>query len=96
MSKASEYIRTLRFQLQNCRTNGQSRALKGLPAGEEAEAEPSTWLAIHEFSDKPDEALVKDLKENTDGAAAEFGWGKLQHQVFVWKLVATHGEGKFF
>ncbi|KAH7355795.1 hypothetical protein BKA66DRAFT_474924 [Pyrenochaeta sp. MPI-SDFR-AT-0127] len=96
VSREKGYIRTLRFRLLYARTNAQSRALKGLPTTEEPYPEPSTWLAVHEFSETPGSVVVASLEQDLSETAKKHGWGKTQSEVHVWSLEKVHGEGKFF
>ncbi|EUC30605.1 hypothetical protein COCCADRAFT_103486 [Bipolaris zeicola 26-R-13] len=100
ISKEPHYIRTLRFKLVYARTNAQSRALKGLPATDEPQPEPSTWVAIHEFAELPEESLLERIKSDAETtlneSANDEGWGKTESEVHVWKVDSVQGEGKFF
>jgi hypothetical protein len=96
LEDSPNYIRTLRFKLLYARTNAQSRALKGLPTTDEPHPEPSTWLAMHEFADAPNEDYVKVLNDGVNRAAEEAGWGETVIETFVWRLDRVHGEGKLF
>ncbi|CAE7023775.1 hypothetical protein PTTW11_03650 [Pyrenophora teres f. teres] len=84
LSQSPHFIRTLRYKLLYARTNAQSRALKGLPTTDEPHPEPSTWLAIHEFSAFPD----RIREEISTEAGAE--WGRTESEVHVWKLDRMH------
>ena len=55
---------------------------------EEAHPEPSTWLAMHEFSDLPD-GRVLGGKGGEQGAV----WRDAETEVHVWRLDCMHGEG---
>ncbi|KAI4630378.1 hypothetical protein J4E80_001313 [Alternaria sp. BMP 0032] len=96
LEKSPQYIRTLRFKLLYARTNAQSRALKGLPTTDEPHPEPSTWLAMHEFTDVPDEGFVKALNDDVSKAAKEGEWGETEIESLGWRLDRVHGDGKFF
>ncbi|EUC46280.1 hypothetical protein COCMIDRAFT_93314 [Bipolaris oryzae ATCC 44560] len=100
ISKTPHYIRTLQFKLLYARTNAQSRALKGLPTIDEPHPEPSTWLAIHEFADLPEDTVLEsvrnDVEKILDGSGNTQGWGKTDSEVHVWKIDSVQGEGKLF
>jgi hypothetical protein len=96
LEDSPNYIRTLRFKLLYARTNAQSRALKGLPTTDEPHPEPSTWLAMHEFAEAPNEDYVNVLNDGVNSAAKEAGWGETEIETFVWRLDRVHGEGKLF
>lgn len=81
-------MRTLHYKLLYARTNAQSRALKGLPTTDEPHPEPSTWLAMHEFSELPDEAVLRDMS-GEQGALL----GGVESEVHVWRLFRVHGDG---
>jgi len=94
LSDAKNYIRTMYFKLIYARTNAQSRAFKGLPTTDEPPPEPSTWLAVHEFSGLSDEEVVQSVRSNAERGLK--GVGKMENEVHVWKLDRVHGRGKFF
>lgn len=94
VSEASGYSRTLTFELQFARSNAQSRALKGLPAGNDKGQELSTWLAVYEFETKPSEELVRALKGEV--RKLEKKVGNADGEVYAWELQRVHGEKKMF
>lgn len=85
------YSRTSTFDLRYARTNAESRKLKGLPPSDEPSAEPSTWLAMHEFDERPGEEVVESVRRGVKELE-----GEVVGEVLVWELQRTHGEGKFF
>jgi hypothetical protein len=87
-------MRTVTFKLQYARTNAQSRALKGLPTTDEPCPEPSSWLTIHEFEERPGDDAVKRVKD--DALKIERELGKVEVEVYVWGLERVHGTGEFF
>lgn len=90
LAKCAGYSRTSSFDLRYARTNAESRKLKGLPASDEPSPEPSTWLAMHEFDERPAEDVVQRIQGDVQQL------GDVQGEVYVWQLQKTHGEGKFF
>jgi hypothetical protein len=84
----------LSFRLQYARTNAQSRKLKGLPSTDESSPEPSTWLTIHEFEEKPGDMIVDGIKAKLNELEGKIG--SVKGEVFVWRLERVHGEGKMF
>ncbi|KAF2735801.1 hypothetical protein EJ04DRAFT_511575 [Polyplosphaeria fusca] len=93
VSKAPNYLRTLRFRLVYARTNAQSRKLKGLPpTSDEPEPDPPTWQAIHEFAAEP-ESAVKQALASTPSEVLKRA---KQTELTVYKLAKVHGGGKFF
>jgi hypothetical protein len=92
VSKAPNYVRTIRFKLQYARTNAQSRKLKGLPTTDEPAPEPPTWQAVYEFSAEPAAAI----KEKVKGDSHEVLQAAKQNELNVYKLAKIHGGGKFF
>ncbi|KAJ6194690.1 hypothetical protein J3E72DRAFT_197355 [Bipolaris maydis] len=100
ISEAQRYVRTLYFKLLYARTNAQSRALKGLPTTDEPHFEPPTWLAIHEFSEFPEESLLENVKSDSKTILNELGnaegWGNTESEMHAWKVETVHGEGKLF
>lgn len=100
ISKTPHYIRTLHFKLLYARTNAQSRALKGLPTTDEPRPEPSTWLAIHEFAQLPEDTVLESVHSSVEtilnGSETREEWGRSESEVHVWKLDSVQGEGMFF
>ncbi|KAF2827925.1 hypothetical protein CC86DRAFT_320360 [Ophiobolus disseminans] len=92
LSKASHYIRSLRFKLVYARTNAQSRALKGLATTDEPNPEPPTWRAIHEFSAEPSTKTANLVNESQSEILRQ----AKQTEFGVYKLAKFHGNGKFF
>jgi hypothetical protein len=84
------YVRTLLFGLQYARTNAQSRKLKGLPTADEPSPEPSTHLAMYEFSERPDRKIVDFVRQGVGEL------GDVKGEVYVWTLQRSHGDGNFF
>ncbi|KAH7083819.1 hypothetical protein FB567DRAFT_92489 [Paraphoma chrysanthemicola] len=95
LEKTPSYVRTLTFQLQYARTNAQSRALKGLPTTDEPSPEPSMWLALHEFEEKPGSSDVNTLRKDLQDLEGEVGT-TLESEVYVWGLKRVHGKGELF
>ncbi|KAF2650892.1 hypothetical protein K491DRAFT_696915 [Lophiostoma macrostomum CBS 122681] len=92
VSKAPNYVRSLRFKLLYARTNAQSRALKGLPTTDEPAPEPPTWQAVHEFSAEPAQAIREKVKNDSSEVLTK----AKQNELHVYKLAKVHGGGKFF
>ena len=94
VAQVQGYIRTLTFDLQYARTNAQSRALKGLPTSDEPSPEPSSWVAMHEFEEKPGEEVVRRVREEVEKLEGKIA--EVQGEVGIWRLERVHGEGRFF
>lgn len=96
VSRGKGYLRTIRFRLLYARSNAQSRALKGLPTNDEPHPEPSTWLAVHEFEETPEEKVAETVEKDVKDASAAGSWGATLSEVHIWKSDRVLGEGKFF
>ena len=92
VSKAPNYLRSLKFHLLYARTNAQSRKLKGLPTTDEPAPEPPTWQAVHEFSAEPSSAIREKVKNDLSEVLTK----AKQNELNVYKLAKVHGGGKFF
>lgn len=91
LAQFSGYARTSTFDLRYARTNAESRKLKGLPPSDEPSPEPSTWLAMHEFDERPSEEIVEQVRKSVQVLE-----GDVAEDVHVWELQRTHGTGKYF
>lgn len=85
------YSRTSTFDLRYARTNAESRKLKGLPPSDEPSPEPSTWLAMHEFDERPSGGVVEKVRKSVRELE-----GDVVEDIHVWELQKTHGTGRFF
>jgi hypothetical protein len=88
ITQCPDYMRTLVFTLQFARTNAESRRLKGLPAMDDASLEPSSWLAMHEFENEPDDKVLMRVEQ------ALKTLGDVEGEVCVWRLARVHGKGE--
>jgi hypothetical protein len=93
------YIRTLTFHLLYAQTNDQSRTSKDISTTpDDANPEPPTWLAIHEFEEQPNESLMEYVKWGVKelGTGLRQAGRELDSEVYIWSLAKAHGEGKLF
>ncbi|KAF2705727.1 hypothetical protein K504DRAFT_438870 [Pleomassaria siparia CBS 279.74] len=102
ISKASNYLRTIRLKVLDARTNAQSSDLKGLPTtnepapapapAPELAAEPPIWQAVHEFSSEP----AAGIKDSIRGSSNQVLKRAKQKELHVYKLAKALGSGRFF
>jgi hypothetical protein len=93
------FVRSSTFHLLYAQTNDQSRTSKDMSTTpDDANFEPPTWLAIHEFDEQPNESLTEYIKWGVKelGTGLRQAGRELDSEVYIWSLAKVHGEGNLF
>lgn len=85
-------MRTLTFHHLYARGSAEQKKSFEESGGSSSEAlgpEVPYWLAMYEFSEKPSDAVVEKVKNESKLADAT-------SELFVWQVEKPHGNHKFF